>query len=134
VKYKPRLSNFEELQDDVIEEIVEKIKENLKDAIAQAIDEYVEAIIEAHIEERSFMMWVDEGKFTIHWGMGDWLRKDGVHDIFGTETTLDDILKELDENIAMYEAKDCILAAQNIIPKLNDYIVKWQNLITKHAA
>lgn len=99
MRYKPRNSNFAELQDEFADDVIQACRSNnpleqLKDYVAETIDSYLDAIIKEHLAERKFMAVC--GKEPMVWFLlGENNRPDGVTDMFFTETTLRALLDDL---------------------------------------
>lgn len=97
MKYKPRQSNFDEFADEVVGRILE-VKdgiETIKDAIGEEIDDYVDAVIAEQLEQRHFLVSTCGGP-TVMFCLGEDHKVDGQIDLFYAETTLEQILKDLE--------------------------------------
>ena len=107
MKYKPRNSNFVDMQDEFADELASACRtyrdglEEFKDVVAKYIDGYLDAIIKEHLEERQFMACCGKEP-SIMFCLGENQLSDGTTDLFYTDRPLREVLdgldpKELDE-------------------------------------
>jgi hypothetical protein len=96
MKYKPKYSNFDEMQDEIAERLMEakNTLEDVKDAIAKEVDEYVEAILREQVEETEVTLQPGEGECPIDvmFAAGEKVDSKGRIDLFHRKVPLIELL------------------------------------------
>lgn len=104
MKYKPRNSSFEELQDEFAEEVIDVCREpepleKLKDYVAKTIDSYVDAIMEEMLAYHHFVV-LPQANPVISFCVGETVNAENVITPFFKDTTLKEVLDDVISEIS----------------------------------
>ncbi len=114
MKYKPRNSNFAELQDWFAEEVIETCREpepleRLKDYVAKTIDTYVDEIMEEMLANHHFICLPSTNPI-ISFCVGETTNSENVVTPFFKDTTLQEVLDDIEGEVV--DTEDALPVAQ----------------------